>query len=162
MNVWELPYFSTSCAEDNDSDIFSEESGEEGGESEMEEISSGEEQESTKDVAKDGEEKATFKTPKQIKADEIFDKKAEGQGNNVPNFLKKIRQEKLMKPKEKKGLSYSYTYTTNEDGNNGPPNKAVIVRRAIESKGPQNLIDVLIMQKQNMYQREQHMKILND
>lgn len=42
------------------------------------------------------------------------------------------------------------------------PRKTVIVKKFLEKKGPQNLIDVLILQKLNMYEREERMRLLKE
>ena len=42
------------------------------------------------------------------------------------------------------------------------PRKTVVVRKRVDRKGPKNLIDVLIIQKLNMYEREERMRILKE
>jgi hypothetical protein len=42
------------------------------------------------------------------------------------------------------------------------PRKTVIVKKFLEKKGPQTLIDMLILQKLNMYEREERMRLLKE
>jgi len=59
-------------------------------------------------------------------------------------------------------VQYEYRYSNDPNNQQEKPRKTVVVRKRVDRKGPQNLIDVLIIQKLNMYEREERMRLLKE
>jgi hypothetical protein len=61
---------------------------------------------------------------------------------------------KKVKKRRKEIISYTYDPNTNE--------KTVIVKKKQERRAPENLVDLLIMRKKVLYEREQTTKLWRD
>ena len=64
-----------------------------------------------------------------------------------------------MKGAKNARVQYQYTYKPSE---HGPAVKSVVVHKKLDRKGPNNLIDMLITQKANMYEREERLRDLRE
>lgn len=75
---------------------------------------------------------------------------------------------KLFNKRTRKGtktqsrVQYQYHYSNDPDKQQEKPTKTAVVRKTVDRRGPQNLIDVLIIQKLNMYEREERMRLLKE
>ena len=57
--------------------------------------------------------------------------------------------QKLQKQKKRQRVFYSYVQGDGEEGKEG-----VVVKKRIEPRQPENLIDILVMQKTKLYEKE--------
>lgn len=73
-------------------------------------------------------------------------------------MLKRLRRSKAIGTKNQRTI-YSYRYGTGE-GSTGKV-KTFVTQKQHRS-GPQNLIDVLILKKQTVYQNEEKMRVLKE
>ena len=135
IDIWDLKYISTSDEEDNDSDMASED--------ESEEENQDEQAQENVEVVKDAEDKALVTL--------------EG-GKMLPPMFKHFK--KQVGSKKQARVQYEYRYSNDPDNQQEKPRKTVVVKKCFTRKGPQNMIDVLIYQKLNMYEREERMRLL--
>ena len=98
------------------------------------------------------EEKAQEGDPKSIWKLEA------GKNEGVPQIAQKLRP-----AKKKQRIYYAYTYD-NKTGESGQadPKKVKVIKKRVERRQPENLIDILVMQKQYLYDKEQRMKMLKE
>ena len=81
-----------------------------------------------------------------------------GKNENVPEIAQKLRP-----TKKKQRIYYAYTYDNKtEEGGSTDPKKVKVIRKRVERRQPENLIDILVLQKQYLYEKEQRMKILKE
>ena len=150
LQIWDLKYISTSDEEDNDS-------------SEGESGSSSESDEEKKPVSEVEEAKKVQEDDNKQDEDGNVDPKkiwklSPGKNENVPQIAQKLRP-----AKKKQRIYYAYTYD-NKTGESGQaePQKVKVIKKRVERRQPENLIDILVMQKQYLYDKEQRMKILKE
>lgn len=128
--VWDLDYMSTSDEEDNDTDESSDE----------EEESEEEAEEDTPNGGEGGSDNEAAKEDEEVKASpKVYDMRD-------PEVKEEATAEKPRKRRRKEIISYTYDPETNE--------RTVVVKKKMERREPENLIDLLIMKKQSLYERE--------
>lgn len=130
MEVWDLKYISTSDEEDNDSSETS--SSEDSNEEEKKELPSHVTNVNgvlQLDEIAAGDPKTIWKmTP--------------GKNEGVPEIAQKLRP-----AKKKQRIYYAYTYDnkTEEGGSTSDPKKVKVIKKRVERRQPENLIDILVM-----------------
>lgn len=75
----------------------------------------------------------------------------------MPDIAKKLKA-----AKKRQRVYYAYTYNNKTGESGGAPQKSTVVKKRVEARHPDNLIDLLIMQKSYLYEKEQKMKLLKD
>ena len=82
-----------------------------------------------------------------------------GKNESVPQIAQKLRP-----AKKKQRIYYAYTYDTKtgEGGKEADAKKVKVIRKRVERRQPENLIDILVMQKQYLYDKEQRMRVLKE
>ena len=144
MNLWDLLYISTSCEEDNDSESEEEDDEEEEkkeGDEEEEKAESPKKKYIPDYVPKEDRPEPRSGIP--LTDDSTDDSK-------IPPIARKL-------PPVKKGkrIFYAYTYDTDsKEAAEVTAKKSIVIKKRVEARQPQNLIDLLVMQKSYMYDRE--------
>lgn len=138
IHIWDLKYISTSDEEDNDS------SESESSEEESEEESKDKAEPETK------EDKDKKLVEQMMNSDSTVDTnpnniwKEDHKADSVPQIAKKLKP-----AKKKQRVYYAYSYDNKPDGENtnqtGEPKKSIVVRKRVEARQPENLIDLLVM-----------------
>ena len=84
----------------------------------------------------------------------------EEESKAVPSVFKKFKRTGTKGPAR---IQYTYNYTPNAEGKQQEkPTKTALVNKRVERKGPENIIDLLILNKLNVYEREQRMQLLKE
>lgn len=123
-------------------------------------ISTSDDDDNDSDVAESSEEEdEEEEQPKDESKADIFKKHVEGQGDRVPDIVKGLTQN----TSNKERVRYQYTYAT-ENGEvvGEEPKKSVVIKKKSERKGPNDLIELLTREKDQMWNREQRMKVLKE
>lgn len=73
----------------------------------------------------------------------IWKEDTPGKNESVPQIAKKLKP-----AKKKQRVYYAYTYDNKtSEGGAAEPKKSIVVRKRVEARQPENLIDILVMQK---------------
>ena len=136
-DVWDIEYKSTSNQEDMETESSEESSSDYDDEDDEEEKKKAEDED-------DGEEGKKEKKVNMLKG-----------GDKVPELAKRLKRDKVMRGK-KTDRKVRYEYASIDDGvdENGKPVKKVIKRLLTNSRKPQNLIDILLLNKHSLYKKE--------
>ena len=138
QDIWDLKYISTSDEEDNDSDM----------------ASSDESEEETEKPVNEKDEDVLFNDETGKPLIKFEDSK------NLPLQFKKFK--KQVGQTNQPRVQYEYRYSNDPENQQEKPRKTVIVKKRALRRGPQNMIDMLIYQKLNMYEREERMRLLKE
>ncbi len=91
-----------------------------------------------------------LKDPTPTPSERIWMEGEPDKNQHVPDIAKKLRP---AKKKQRVYFTYQYDNKTGEGGA-AEPKKSVVVKKRIEGRQPENLIDLLVMQKQYLYEQE--------
>ena len=154
MHVWDLKYISTSDEEDNDSSENESSSSESDKDKKEEEKTS----KKVSSPLKEGKTKQSSSDDEASIDAKKFWKTTPGKNDAVPQIAQKLRP-----AKKKQRIFYAYTYDNKtEESGATDPKKVKVIKKRVERRHPENLIDMLIMQKQYLYEKEQRIKVLKE
>lgn len=149
-----MKYISTSDEEDNDSDMASDPHSSEDSDDKDDKDSS-----KNSDNEAQGEGECDEKSGKIKKDLEV----GFTGGEKLPPMMKNFNKSQKKDTKTgRKRVQYQYQYSNDPAHQQDKPVKTAIIRKRVDRKGPQNLVDVLIIQKLNMYEREERMRLLKE
>jgi hypothetical protein len=123
MDIWDLKYISTSDEEDNDSDIASE---------------------NNQDSEEEEEEENSSNSDEEPKKASVNQQLFVG-GDKLPHMFRKFKAATRKGTKGPPRVQYQYTYSNDPETGKPKPVKTAVVRKHVQRRGPQNLIDVLII-----------------
>lgn len=145
-----MRYVSTSDEDDNDVD-----DDEDSSEYDSEDENPNDEEEKEQSQRQEPVNASNSEEVKAESSSEAGNKTQKPENDQVPEIARKIIRKNLQgKEKRQPQIRYVYTHVPGQDG---PPKKTAVIKKAITREPAKDLVQILIEKKQSVYAREQHM-----